>query len=80
MRAFVSSVTGPFWGAATNRRPHGRQRNVGVPAAFGPFRTTWVAAHRGQAGTGAGSGVAVVILSEYDHAAQWATTKKCDQL
>jgi hypothetical protein len=70
IKSFWSSDTGPFCGSTTNRWPQARQRNVGVPAEFGPFRTTWVAAHRRQGGTG----VVEVIPSGYHHAAQWATT------
>ncbi|MGC4051928.1 MAG: transposase [Paludibaculum sp.] len=51
--SFPSSDTGPPFFGSTNRRPHPRQRNVGVPAEFGPFRTTGPTAHRGQVGISA---------------------------
>ena len=54
-RAGSGSPTGPFLGAATNRRPQPRERNVGVPEVLTPFRTTWVAEHRGHGGVGPAS-------------------------
>ena len=51
MSSLHSSVTGPFLGAATNRRPQVPHRNVGVPAAFRPFRAAPAAPHRGHRGT-----------------------------
>jgi hypothetical protein len=71
MRERFSSLTGPFCGAATKRRPHGRQRKVGVPAVLDPLRTTWVAAQRG---TVVDARVVVFISSAYDYAAWRATT------
>lgn len=46
-----------------------------MPAEVGPLRTTWVAAHCGQGGTGVDSGVARIIPAGYDYAARMATTK-----
>ena len=47
---------------------------MGVPAEFGPLRTTWVAEQRGHEGTGVGSMVVVFMPSVYHHAAHKATT------
>ena len=52
-KARAASPTGPFLGAATNRRAQAWQRNTGVPEALAPFRTTWLPEHRGQGRIGA---------------------------
>ena len=79
MRERFSSLTGPFCGAATKRRPQGRQRKVGVPAVLGPLRTTWVAEQRGQGGRTVDSRVVVFISSAYDYAAGRATTRMAEE-
>ena len=69
MAALSSAGTGPLRGAATNRRPHPRQRKVGSPDRDGPLRTMAVPEQRGH------GGVASCIRSSYERAGHEATTQ-----
>ena len=70
MAALSSAGTGPFRGAATNRRPHPRQRKLGTPEWVRPLRTTCGSEQRGHGGGGASC-----IRSGYKRATHEATTR-----
>jgi hypothetical protein len=69
MAALSSAGTGPLRGAATNRRPHPRQRKLGAPDRDGPLRTMAVPEQRGHGGGASG------IRSGYQGAGVRATTR-----
>ena len=74
MSALRSSLTGPFLGSATNRRPQPRQSNWGEPERRVPLRTTWVPRQRGHDGIDSGAGFEVAIPRGYSNPRDQATT------